>query len=150
MGNFDKWNKARGGIHSVPRATEEAKDYYLSVLRSAYNAGVDLATPEMAAIWPYDNWDAYYGLAEICETKGPVGGIIWLENHERTKPIEDFIRHNLTEWVEERLTEMEGEGGVWLMPVFDDEEYVSWNFFFMLGTEEAVVDALSKMEVASI
>jgi hypothetical protein len=45
------------------------------------------------------------------------------ESHDRSRPIETFIEHILP-------TKIDFEE-YWLLPVFDDNEYVSWTFIFV-------------------
>jgi hypothetical protein len=124
------WNELRTEIHARPRMPKEHRDHYSVTLRRIYDRGANLATPEMAALWPGET------TKERCEgTWKPPACAHPFENHERSQPVEAFIDFTLAEWIEKK-------GEVWLMPVFDDKEYVSWDFYFVVGTEEQVLEQL--------
>jgi hypothetical protein len=111
---------------------KEQRNHYSTTLRRIYDRGANLATPEMADLWPAKEiWQGDREVPEFAHQRS---------NHERSHPVEVYIDFPLAEWIKEQ------DGEVWLMPVFDDEEYVSWEFIFVVGTEEEVLEKLKGMQ----
>ena len=133
----DQWIKMREQIHSQPRMKPVTDMHYDQVIRRIYDAGANLATSEMADLAPAQAMWEIYGSG--CDDEQRPEGIIRLYTHARSEMIEVFIDYTIRKWIGEQ------KGDVWLLPVFDDEEYVSWDFFFMVGTREEVIKKLKKL-----
>jgi hypothetical protein len=107
--------------------------YFDQTIRRIYDAGANLATPEMEALAPADMlWERF---ASGCEDEPRPEGVVRFCNHERSGSITAFIDFTIVPWIKEN-------GEVWLLPVFDDEEYISWDLFFVVGTEAEVLEKL--------
>jgi len=125
--------------------------YYLKHIRELVEGGFKMATPEMATeydkLWYRHNdcfpWveDRKSTYPSIRKTK-PTLGMFHYGTHDRSEGIYDAI----TSLVGIHKVDIEA-GKAWLMPVFDDEEYVSWEFDIVVGTEAEVL-ALVKAVVA--
>lgn len=92
---------------------------YQAVMDLLRKVGVRFAEGELA-----DRWSALLksGLPVLDLLQSEqVDGFVVLENHERTKPIAEFIDYNLSV----------DKSKFVLLPVLDDEEYVGWTFVFV-------------------
>jgi len=121
------WNELRKETHGSPRFSP---GHFGQTIRRIYDRGANLATPEMVALWDPISWDELQN--------GTYKQPLYVEDfhwHERSGPIEMVIDNEIAEWIKE-------QGEVWLMPVEDDEEYVSWDFYFVVGTEAEVLNKL--------
>lgn len=130
------WKELRTEIHARPRMKPVSCPYYDQTIRRIYDAGANLATSEMADLGPAQTLWERFGSGGEHEPRPE--GLVRFCNHERSQPITVFIDFTIEKWIKE-------SGEVWLLPVFDDEEYVSWDFFFMVGTEEEVLEKLKGM-----
>lgn len=61
-------------------------------------------------------------------------GWVLFENHERTMPISDFITEDLPARIVFK--------NYWLLPVFDDQEWISWTFIFVPKDVKKVMEAI--------
>jgi len=112
------WNELRKEIHGSPRFSP---GHFGQTIRRIYDRGANLATPEMVARWVSPTFEE-----RMNGTYEPPSYVKHFQWHERGGPIEMVIDGTLAAWIKE-------QGEVWLMPVTDDEEYVSWDFYFVVG-----------------
>lgn len=136
---FASWNDTVKSINNG----EKLNNYYGRVIRNMAD-GLNLATPEMTKAYTPnlpgvegEAGEMFYVL-EACASSAPegkqIGPAVVMENHERSNPIDVIVQI---------LTDKYRGKQAWLMPVADNQEYVSWTFVIIEGKEEEI---LSKIE----
>jgi len=133
----EKYMRVEAAVREIPRLPKDVNGHYAQTIRRIYDAGATLATPEIMRHCPNKLINCPFGTSEKFENHG----FVVMDNHERTKPIEAFIDCEVTKFIK---SQKEG-GTIWLMPVFDDQEYIGWTFVFFVGDEETVIRELEKL-----
>ena len=125
-----------------PKWYSNGSKYYKSVINALRNAGFKLADDEMAEIYSkfafadgYPYWHDDLP-ASIRSTEKNKYGFYSYSNHERSGGILGAILY---------LSELHEGQEAWLMPVFDDGEYISFCFDIAIGPREEVLETLKKL-----
>lgn len=130
--------------------------YYLRRIRELVEGGFKLATPAHAALfeklafevpegpdskYTYCPWSDFRpNTTSIQKTEPKYGGLFSYSTHDRSERIEEAVESLLE--VHKKAIK---KGQAWLMPVYDDKEYIGWDFDIVEGTEDEVTAKLEKI-----
>lgn len=153
---WDEILTALGGTKRIKR-----QSHYVKKIRSLAEAGFRLATPAIATAY------ASAGMRDYNEELGCVPAAEYLgcnDTYIKRKPPNEFgfysySTHDRSEHVDEAIdalaalhsADIDAERA-WLLPVYDNDEYTSWDFDVAVGTEEEVVALLiaAKPKIAAL
>ncbi len=118
------------------------REYFLHVLEMFHHIGFRYATPEMEKLWssvPEDIID--YDWQEQTPD-----GLLYIGHHARDGDLDELIERlpsmrEFRDFMQGNTIPQDGFN-IWLMPVSDDKEYISFDFFFMPGCENTVLRRL--------
>lgn len=131
-------------LRDQPRRPE-IKDWYTNQITRLYNLGFNLATDQMIDLYesldPDELWDVSLPYEKITAFRQ------WhaMCTHDRSQHV-DQATNQLAEHFSKEIK----KGEAWLLPVYDDEEYVLWIFEVAVGSEKEVVRQLAKAAGAII
>lgn len=118
-------------------------DFYVDIIRRLRDAGFQLATPEMAAVYLGNpdstlvsmlEMESYRNLCKMVEVKGT--GIFGYHTHCRSEDIFGAILNCCVHFKAYK-------DPVWVLPPTDDEEMISNMFVFVVG--EDALDKIRKL-----
>lgn len=139
---MSQWSKLREQFVGIKR--EHRLPWYDRHIRELVLAGFKLATAEMETLYEQMMGEHGYELRQstypqISETKPNQYGLYAYGTHDRSEQIDDAI----TALAELHKSDIAADKA-WLMPVLDDDEYVSWEFDIAVGTEQEVLETLRR------
>jgi hypothetical protein len=136
------WAQLREKCANTKRQTE---NYYTRQIINLVRAGFKMADEEMEKLYTilmgeYDNETYEFPLftdrkstyPQIRKTE-PTNGIYQYGTHSRCENIDEAIK---------TLAELHKNDEAWLMPVLDDDEYVSFELDVIVGSREEVINIL--------
>ena len=148
------WSELREKFADVKPGTF---DFYTQRIHELVLAGFKLADAEMEELytklvgeydnetycWPYfEDRSSTYPAIRQTKPQGfnglPVDGgvgVFAYGTHDRAERVEEAIIH---------MGYLHLNDEAWVMPVMDDEEYVSWDFDVIVGSREEVIETLRR------
>jgi len=111
-------------------------DYYYLVIHTLLNKGYEPAPPNIRKAFGSLHDEV---LNELESTSITVPGWVIVRNHERSYPIRYLI--------DDEVVRMAPPSKYWLMPVENDNEYVSWTFVFVPKNEDEVLRQVVALSV---
>jgi hypothetical protein len=144
----------REAVDSWKPRPKEGENYYEEIIHALMDAGVEPLPPCSTIEQALERFEklvrekldtAYEEIVEqlVRDGRPELKGWVVLENHERARPIKDFIRNRIATSAD--LSHISPAYNKWLLPVTDDKEYVSWHFILVPKNIDTVLTGIKWM-----